>query len=112
MSGIVFFSTENLSKLKEFYLQEIGAEVWKDQGECIIFEKRGFRFAFCESDKPSETCGILTFVYDSKNGVDQTYDRISEIAKSEPVSRKPQFDIYQFFAEDPEGRTLEFQTFL
>ena len=112
MSGITFFKTDKLQELKEFYQKRIGATLWKDQGQCLIFEKQGFRIGFCSSDGAPETCGILTFVYDSKKDVDRAYQSLKDIAKDEPVSRRPDFDIYQFFAEDPEGRTLEFQCFL
>ncbi|MCF7890069.1 VOC family protein [Candidatus Bipolaricaulota bacterium] len=112
MSGIVFFKTEDLSGLKAFYKKRIGAEVWKDQGRCIIFDKKGFKFSFCEAEGEPETCGVLTFLYESREAVDEIYGHLEDIAISEPVSRKPEFDIYQFYGEDPEGRTLEFQCFL
>lgn len=112
MSGIVFFSSTDLPKVKSFYLEKIGAEIWRDQGKCIIFEKNGFRFGFCSDDQKADTCGVLTFVYDSREQVDEVYQKLKDIGKTEPVSRRPEFDIYQFYAEDPEGRTLEFQTFM
>jgi len=39
------------------------------------------------------------------------YDRLDDRAHGSPEVNE-QYDIYQFFADDPEGRTLEFQTFL
>jgi len=111
MSGIVFFQTEKLEQLKLFYRDRLDAELWKDQGDCLIFEKNGFRFGFCER-KSAESCGILTFVFDSKNEVDNVYEELEDLAEGKPVSRKPDYDIYQFFARDPEKRTLEFQCFL
>jgi hypothetical protein len=112
MSGIVFFQTENLEKLKRFYLKRVGAEIWKDQGKCLIFEDRGFKFAFCKSDKTPETCGVITFLFETRAEVDRVHSNLKDVAVSEPVSRKPEFNIYQFYANDPEGRTLEFQCFL
>ncbi|MFP4645996.1 MAG: VOC family protein [Candidatus Acetothermia bacterium] len=112
MSGIVFFQTRDLAKMKDFYLNRIGARVWRDQGDCLILEWKGFNFAFCEREGDPENCGVITFLYDTRAEVDEVYDQVSDIARDEPVSRRPQYDIYQFFAEDPEGRTLEFQTFL
>lgn len=112
MSGIVFFRTADLVGLKEFYQNKLGAELWKDQGACLIFDKDGFRFAFCKTDEEPDTCGVITFLYDTQDGVDKVYGQLEDVAVSEPVSRKPEFDIYQFYAEDPEGRTLEFQCFL
>lgn len=112
MSGIVFFRTENLERLKKFYRDRIGAELWKDQGKCLIFDRSGFKFAFCKGDEDPDTCGVITFVFESRDEVDRIYEEIKDIATSKPTSRKPEFDIYQFYAEDPEGRTLEFQCFL
>ncbi|MBS3787753.1 VOC family protein [Candidatus Bipolaricaulota bacterium] len=112
MSGIVFFRTEELQALKEFYQNRIGADLWRDQGRCLIFDNDGFKFAFCKTDEEPETCGVLTFLYDSKDEVDVVHRKLEDISVSEPVSRKPEFDIYQFYGKDPEGRTLEFQCFL
>lgn len=112
MPGIVFFKTDDLPKLKEFYTEKIGAELWRDQGDCLIFEKGNFRFAFCKGEGEPESCGVITFVYENRYEVDDAYDRLSDIAKGKPESRVPEFSIYQFYAEDPEGRTLEFQSFL
>lgn len=112
MSGIVFFKTNDLNKLKDFYIEKIGAELWRDQGDCLILQKGDFRFGFCRGEGEPERCGVITFVYEEKNEVDDVYDHLSDIAKGEPKSRVPEFSIYQFYAEDPEGRTLEFQSFL
>ncbi len=101
MSGIVFFRTEDLETVEKFYREKIGAFVWKDQGDCLIFQKLGLKFGFCQSENGSETCGIITFVYGSRDEVDQAYARNEKIARSPPVSRRPEFDIYQFFGEDP-----------
>ncbi|MBS3825521.1 VOC family protein [Candidatus Bipolaricaulota bacterium] len=112
MSGIVFFGTNDLSRLKKFYTKRIGARIWKDQGDCIIFRKGDFCFAFCERGGKPETCGIITFIFDGREPVDKIYHRLVDIAEGEPESRVPNYNIYQFFGKDPEGRTLEFQCFL
>ncbi len=112
MSGIVFINTNALPKLRKFYSKRLGADVWKDQGDCVIFDRGGFRFAFCEREGSPETCGVLTFLYDSIEEVDEIYDELKDVATSQPVSREPEYSIYQFYAEDPEGRKIELQTFL
>jgi hypothetical protein len=111
MSGLVFFKTEKLEQLKMFYRDRLDADLWKDQGDCLIFEKNGFRFGFCSREE-TENCGVLTFVFDNKEEVDKIYEDLDDLAKGKPVSRKPDYEIYQFFARDPEERTLEFQCFL
>ncbi len=44
--------------------------------------------------------------------MDKVYSRLADVAEGEPESRVPDYNIYQFFGKDPEGRTLEFQCFL
>jgi len=110
MSGIVFKKTKNLDKISKFYQNIIGMDLWQDQGKCKIFEKGNLQLGFCEGDKIDKD-GIITFYYDSKKEVDEIYKNDGLDIIEEPKENK-EFNIYQFFAKDPEGRTLEFQTFL
>jgi hypothetical protein len=109
MDGIVFFRTERLAEVVEFYTETVGAEVWLEQPDCTILEAGDFRFGFCERDG-AETDGILTFVVDSRERVDEVYDRLARSADEGPRYNE-RYEIYQFFAEDPEGRTVEVQSF-
>jgi hypothetical protein len=110
MSGIVFFSTEQRDTVVEFYTETVGADVWLEQPDCTILEYDGFRFGFCQREQ-TEDCGVITFVFDDRAGVDKMHDTVGEAAIEEPHENEP-YEIYQFFAEDPDGRTAEFQTFL
>src|SRR6056297_2925591 len=110
MSGIVFKKTKNLDKISKFYLNIIGMDLWQDQGKCKIFEKGNLQLGFCEGDKIDKD-GIITFYYDSKKEVDKVYNN-GKLEVIEEPKENDKFNIYQFFAKDPEGRTLEFQTFL
>ena len=109
MTGIVFFNTLQLDDLTEFYTQRIEAELWMDQTDCLIFRHGKFLFGFCQREK-SETCGILTFVYPNRDGVDRMYERFQNEALDAP-KENPRYPIYNFFARDPEGRMIEFQMF-
>jgi hypothetical protein len=115
MSGIVFFSTEQREAVVEFYTETVGAEVWLDQPDCTILDYDGFRFGFCQRET-TDDCGILTFVSDDRAGVDEMHEAIErsegEARAIEEPHENEKYDIYQFFAEDPDGRTAEFQTFL
>ena len=53
---------------------------------------------------------MLTFFYESRAEVDQMYGKLKAISISEPVNND-KYNIYQFFARDPEGRTIECQYF-
>ncbi|MBS3810714.1 MAG: nitroreductase family protein [Halanaerobiales bacterium] len=112
MSGIVFMKTKDINKITDIYQELIGMDLWLDQNHCKIFEKGNLQLGFCESDQ-IENEGFITFYFSDKQQVDQMYKKLSEkldILKS--PSENKDFNIYQFFAEDPEGRTLEFQSFL
>ncbi|MFW5918650.1 MAG: VOC family protein [Halanaeroarchaeum sp.] len=110
MTGIVFFGSANYESVASFYAQRVGADVWLEQSACTILRYDNMLFGFCEADA-AETDGVLTFVTDDRAGVDAFYDRFEGRARGEPTVNE-EFDIYQFFADDPEGRTMEFQTFL
>jgi hypothetical protein len=109
MTGIVFFNTLQLDDLAEFYTQRVGAELWMDQTDCRIFRHGQFLFGFCQREE-SETCGIITFVYPDRDGVDRMYEKFREEALDVP-RENPRYPIYNFFARDPEGRMIEFQMF-
>jgi hypothetical protein len=109
MTGVVFFNTLQLEDLTDFYTQRVGAELWMDQTDCRIFRHGRFLFGFCQREE-SETCGILTFVYPDRKGVDWMYEKFREEAL-DPPRDNPRYPIYNFFARDPEGRLIEFQMF-
>ncbi len=109
MSGILFLKTKDLKSLRDFYTNKIGCEIWQDQGDCVIFRHGNFLFGFCERDK-IENEAMLTFFYESKDEVDQMYGVLKDTAAGKPTENE-KYNIYQFFAEDPEGRTIECQYF-
>jgi hypothetical protein len=109
MTGVVFFKTVVLEELTAFYTQRVGAELWMDQDDCRIFRHGQFLFGFCQREE-SETCGILTFVYPDREGVDRMYELFTDEALDAPRDN-PRYPIYNFFAGDPEGRLIEFQMF-
>ncbi len=109
MNGILFLKTKGLESLKTFYIEKIGCELWQDQNDCAIFRHGNFLFGFCERDD-IEDKAMLTFFYESKEEVDRMYEKLRDIAESRPVENE-KYNIYQFFAKDPEGRTIECQYF-
>ncbi|WP_276271092.1 VOC family protein [Haloarcula litorea] len=107
MDGIVFFATERHDDVVGFY-RDLGAEVWREQPDCTILRAGGFRFGFCARDR-ADTEGIVTFVFEDREGVDAAHESLAD--PGDPPSFNDTYDIYQCFAADPEGRTVEFQTF-
>ena len=110
MSGIVFYATENHDAVVEFYRDRLGMELWLEQPDCTILEHGNLLVGFCDRDR-TDDCGIVTFLYPDRAGVDAAHDRLADVAREEP-HRNPTYDIYQFFATDPDGRTVECQAFL
>lgn len=110
MSGIVFFGTNMLEQLREFYTKKVGCSIWLEQADCIVLKHNNMLFGFCRREQ-EEICGILCFFFETQNEVDAYYNTFNESADSPPVLNE-KYNIYHFFARDPEGRKIEFQAFL
>lgn len=111
MTGIVFYRTADRARTVEFYQERLGFEEWLVQeGGCIILRRDNLLLGFCDGDE-TEDEGIVTVVVEDRAAVDRIYEELSEIARGTPETNEV-FDIYQFFARDPDGRTVEVQTFL
>ncbi len=111
MAGIVFLKTNDLKKMKEFYTDVIGATIWIDQQDCVIFKHDNFLFGLCKREGDVGAGWLMTFFYQTIAEVDVMYDKVKAQAVSKP-SKNDKYQIYQFYAKDPEGRDLEFQAFL
>ncbi len=109
MSGILFLRTKKYHEIQEFYVRKIGCGLWLDQGSCVIFRHGNQLIGFCDRDE-ADTGGVLTFFYPTKKHVDEVYEAIKDSAESPPKMNE-QYRIYHFYARDPEGRSIEFQTF-
>lgn len=107
--GIVFYSSEDIEALERFYTERIGCSVWLRQEDCIILKFSNMLFGFCRRPK-ADTCSMITFFYPEKEAVDRMYELFSKEASS-PPKENPRYEIYHFFATDPENRSIEFQYF-
>jgi len=109
MNGIVFFKTKILKELVEFYKADTDSEIWMEQADCVIFRHGNMLFGFCQRESV-DLDTLITFFYHEKADVDRLYEKFKDTADS-PPSYNEKYQIYQFFASDPEGRKLEFQWF-
>lgn len=109
MNAINFFKTKKLDLIVNFYTSVLALPVWLNQDSCIIFRAGNQLLGFCRCDI-SEISGTITFFCKDRKEVDAIYSRLKAIAKTAP---KPNlaYNIYNFWAADPEGRSLEFQCF-
>ncbi|RBI64054.1 VOC family protein [halophilic archaeon] len=110
MSGVVFFASEDRERTVSFYTDRLGADVWLEQPDCTVLKYDNMLFGFCERES-ADTDATVTFVTDDRAGVDALHEELADRARGDPVENE-RYDIYQFFADDPEGRTVEVQTFL
>lgn len=110
MTGIIFFQTAARTEIVSFYQDRLTATRWLEQeAGCTILQIDNLLIGFCDADQPS-TDGIITIARENRDAVDQWYQRLEDVAQS-PPEYNADFDIYQFFASDPEGRTIEVQSF-
>ena len=96
--------------IRNFYCEKIGAKLWLDQGGCTILSHGNLLLGFCEREE-IDTQGVITFFYETREEVDQMYETLEDLAQGYP-KKNERYRIYQFFAKDPEGRTVEIQCFL
>lgn len=127
--GITFFRTGDRDEVVAFYRDRLDCTVWREQPDCTILHRDGYALGFCAVEsgpteatpneradeatretQPVETEGCLTFLHDDRAGVDAAYESLTDVADAEPRYNET-YAIYQFFATDPEGRTVEVQTF-
>jgi catechol 2,3-dioxygenase-like lactoylglutathione lyase family enzyme len=111
---ITFLGTENLKATSDFYQNILELTIYKDQGDCLIFNiNTQSKIGFCTHIPHSseEKTPILTLVTDK---VDEFYNFL--IRKDVEIKEKPRisqkFKIYHFFFNDPNGYTIEIQKFL
>ena len=109
MGQIIFYKTKNLPLISSFYQEQLNFKMWVDQETCHILKGNNLLLGFCQSDIIEKET-MITFFYKTKKEVDDIYQNLFPTCP--PPKENERYNIYQFFAEDPEGRTLEFQHFL
>ncbi len=110
MGGIIFFKTRILEDLVNFYIKRLKFKVWLEQAGCTILSYGGLLLGFCQREI-EEAEGVITLFYATKEEVNKMYNELRNISTTQPVMNE-KYGIYNFFACDPEGRSLEFQCFL
>lgn len=110
MSGILFFKSKDRSRLKKFYHTKVGMNIWLEQADCTILKHGNLLLGFCDRKEP-DACGMITFFYPTATEVDKMYEKLKDLAQAPPKANE-KYQIYHFFAMDPEKRIIEFQAFL
>ncbi|MCI0497401.1 MAG: nitroreductase family protein [Thermoplasmata archaeon] len=110
MSGIVFFGTNALGKVRDFYVDRVGMTIWLEQPDCVVLKHGNMLLGFCARDRV-EMAGTITFFYGSPEEVDAMHGMMGDRALTPPKDNQ-KYMIHHFFAADPEDRPIEFQSFL
>ncbi|MDP6343506.1 MAG: VOC family protein [Alphaproteobacteria bacterium] len=115
---ITWVYTADLDGTAAYYRDVLGLEQVLDQGACRIFATSADAFIGVCTARPGrwvEPKGVvLTMVAPDPGGVDAWYDWLGARggATEGPPERHEDFNVYCFFARDPNGYLLEFQSFL
>mmetsp|Transcript_37082 Transcript_37082/g.75619 ORF Transcript_37082/g.75619 Transcript_37082/m.75619 type:complete len:197 (+) Transcript_37082:90-680(+) len=115
LGGLVFIKTRDLASLEKFYIETIGMQLWLEQPNITILHHGNMILGFHQiqnvDEQEPDLQGMYTFVYPSLEQVDDIHAKLQHVADGKPRHNE-RYQIYQFFAKDPEGRDLEFQAFL
>jgi catechol 2,3-dioxygenase-like lactoylglutathione lyase family enzyme len=113
--SVTWVYTADLARTCAFYAERIGLTQVHDQGLCRIFRMSPTAFLGVCQVRPGrfvEPKGVvITFVTPD---VDGWYRHLLArgVTPEGPPERSDAFQVYCFFARDPNGYLLEFQTFL
>ena len=113
--SVVWVYTEDLEDTARFYGTMLGLPLVLDQGGCRIFRMGASGFLGVCRVRPGRHVGpkgvVITFV---TSDVDAWHRHLlaQGVQPDGPPETKPAFNIYGFFARDPNGYLLEFQNFL
>ena len=112
---VTWVYTEDLPGTSAFYARTLGLELVLDQGACHIYRVAPNAFLGVCRTRPGryvEPKGVvLTLV---SPDVDGWFARLESqgVALEGSPERSEQFNVYCFFARDPNGYLVEFQSFL
>ncbi|MDP2813802.1 MAG: VOC family protein [Erysipelotrichaceae bacterium] len=111
-SVIHFYGTKDLVKCHDFYVSKLGFSLFKDQGICHIYQLTATSYiGFCEHipilcEEPSPIITLIVL------DVWMVYHAWKFWITIEEPTISKEFQIEHFFAQDPNGYTLEVQRFL
>lgn len=114
--GLTFLKTRDRPSMIRFYQSKINMKIWLEQPDITILSFGNLLLGLNHKpDGDPDLDGCFTFVYPTKAEVDEVYARFQADTATKPDGPpriNDRYQIYQFFARDPEGRLLEFQAFL
>ncbi|MBL8699767.1 MAG: VOC family protein [Alphaproteobacteria bacterium] len=113
--NVTWVYTDDLEGTCRFYAGTLGLVQVLDQGGCRIFKASASAFLGVCKVRPGrhvEPKGVvITFVTSDVDGWHR-HLLARGVTPEAPPERSEKFNVYCFFAKDPNGYLLEFQTFL
>ncbi len=113
MAGIVFLKTSDRRRVVAFYQDALGMNPWLEQPDISILRHGNLLVGFVQADnyQHQDDGSLITVFMDDRADVDRLYGVLTERAEAPPQDNL-RYQIYNFYARDPEGRRFEVQTFL
>ncbi len=110
MSSIIFLKTGMYQQTLEFYKKRLGFQEWLSQPEIEIISRDGLLLGFQRNLSTTGMDIVLTIFVKTKDEVELMYRELIEFALDKP-KKNEKYKIYNFYLNDPEGRTVEIQMF-
>ena len=112
---VVWVYTHDLDGTAQFYAETLELPLILDQGSCRIFRTSATSFLGVCQVRPGrqvEPAGVVITLVSPD--VDRWYEHLKfrGVSLDGPPTRSAQFNVYCFFARDPNGYRIEFQQFL
>lgn len=108
-SAIVFFRSQMIEELADFYRHKLGCSIWHRQPGVVILRFGSFLFGFHHA-LPVDRDALISFTLETRDSVDRACLVMGSEADG-AARMNEKYGIYHFFAKDPEGRKIEFQSF-
>jgi catechol 2,3-dioxygenase-like lactoylglutathione lyase family enzyme len=111
---IAFYPCHDLEATRNFYERDLCLPLVRDQGTCLIFKvAREAYIGFCQhtDDVPEHKGLIVTLLTNDVEGVYQRLRQLNIETEAAPKLNET-YQIYHFFARDPDGYRVEIQRFL
>ena len=115
-TSVIFLPCSNIKKTEHFYHDLLGLPILERQSDTLTIFDTGYGYwGFCQyADGRSPLSGpkgvCLSLNLESKDAVLKMYEKLKDTC---PVFRAPldhpDFPVYSFFLQDPDGYLVEFQ---
>ena len=110
-ANITFLKVADVERSHTFYGDGLGLVLVLDQGGCLIYKLTETSFiGVCERAESGPSNVVVTIVSDDVDGWHKRF--MAAGAKIDGTPRdNPDYQIFHFFAEDPDGHVIEVQRF-